>query len=95
MQWGKDSGQNMGMVLLDIEKSYDRNEWHFLIKVLERLGFPLSFCKWVDILFKYSTTVIDVNEGIYDFISLGRSIRQGPLSAFSLCACCIRSNLYS
>lgn len=51
MKWGKDSKQNVCMVLLDFEKAYDRIEWNFVIKILEKLGFPPSFYRWVNILF--------------------------------------------
>lgn len=77
MQWSKDNVHDVGMALLDIEKTYDRIEWWFVINVLERLRFSPSFFKLVRILFKYSTTIIDVNGKIYEPISLGRSIRQG------------------
>lgn len=69
------------MVLLDFEKAYDRIEWEFVIRVLERLGFPPSFYRWVKILFKDSNMVIQVNGELSILICLRRSIRQGcPLA---------------
>ena len=81
MKWGKDNKQNVCMVLFDFEKAYDRIEWDFVLKIFERLGFPPSFCRWVDILFKDSNTIIQVNGELSNPIFLERSIRQGcPLA---------------
>lgn len=81
MNWAKDDKQNAAMVLLDFEKAYDRIEWPFVVNMLEAFGFPKVLCKWVNILFKDSSIVIDVNGELSECIPLGRSIRQGcPLA---------------
>ena len=77
MHWAKADNQNVAMILLDFEKTYDRIEWHFVIAMLEKFGFPDYFCQWVKILFKDSNTCIEINGELSEAIPLGRSIRQG------------------
>ena len=35
MDWAKYSGKNIGMMLIDYEKAYDRVEWGFIFMMLE------------------------------------------------------------
>lgn len=46
MEWAKTSDQDVGMLLLDFEKAYDRVEWPFPSMTLEAFGFPTKFAKW-------------------------------------------------
>ena len=39
----KKTNQHMACLMLDFEKAYDRVQWPFLDKVMERLGLP---SKW-------------------------------------------------
>ena len=65
------------MILLDFEKAYDRVEWPFVIGILTAFGFPYYFCKWIEIMFKDSSTVIEINGEFSKPIILQRSIRHG------------------
>ncbi|XP_057868136.2 secreted RxLR effector protein 78-like [Cryptomeria japonica] len=77
MHWVKDDKQNVVMVLLEFEKAYDRTEWPFVRGMLQAFGFPSYFCRWIDILFKDSSTVVEVNGELSEPIPLRRSIKQG------------------
>ena len=45
--------------------------------MLQAFGFPEFLCRWIKVLFKDSSTIIDVNDNLSSSIPLGRSIRQG------------------
>ncbi|XP_057825619.1 uncharacterized protein LOC131037482 [Cryptomeria japonica] len=77
MHWAKADNQKVAMVLLDFEKAYDRIEWPFVRGMLQAFGFPSYFCKWIDIIFKDSSTVVEINGDMSEAIPLRRSIRQG------------------
>jgi hypothetical protein len=68
---------------LDLSKAYDRVDWVFLQKTLQRMGFAH---RWVDWIMLCVTTVrytVKFNGSLLDVFSPSRGLRQGdPLSPF-------------
>ena len=61
----------------DMSKAYDRVEWSFLKKMMERLGFCNA---WVGLIMKCVTTIryqIKVNGSITEQFVPTRGLRQG------------------
>ena len=66
---------------LDWEKAFDRVDWTFLSKVLERMGFPPSIIKWFMIFYKDIESICMINGTMTNPFKIERGVRQGcPLS---------------
>jgi len=70
------------IINLDFEKAYDRLEWNFLFKVLEKFNFGANFIKWIKILYSDPQIMIKNNGFLSKSLSISRGIRQGcPVSS--------------
>lgn len=86
------------LLLLDLEKAYDRVNHAFLFRVLSKFGFPPSWIGALETLYGCSTSQVLVNGFPTTPIRLQRGVRQGcPLSpllfalAIEPLACMIRN----
>ena len=70
------------LVKIDQQKAFDRVNHKYLIKVLEKFGFPDYFVKWIKIIYSEAKSCVKINDFLSDDFSIARGIRQGcPLSA--------------
>ncbi|GBG72440.1 hypothetical protein CBR_g12016 [Chara braunii] len=72
---------NTAILLIDLEKAYDKVGWTFVMTTLRHMGFGEGFCKWVVALYTLSTSAVMVNGFLSSSFRLSRSLRQGcPLA---------------
>jgi hypothetical protein len=68
---------------LDFEKAFDKIEWDFLFKALDKLGFSPTWVRWVTSLYRDATSTIKVNGVAGPNFQLAKSVRQGcPLAPY-------------
>ncbi|KAL2240746.1 UNVERIFIED_CONTAM: hypothetical protein Sindi_0715800 [Sesamum indicum] len=68
---------------VDIRKAYDTVEWDFLFSVLQLLGFPEGFTRWIEECVTTPSFSVGMNGQPYGFFTGARGLRQGdPLSPY-------------
>ncbi len=81
--WAPESGQDLVLLLLDFEKSFDRIEWDFLFPTLSKLGFCPTWIQWISSFYWLASSSIKVNGKSGKDFRLARSVRQGcPLAPY-------------
>ena len=76
------------LLSLDAEKAFDRVDWSYLNYTMERMGFNLTFIRWINTLNKDPISRVMVNGYCSQFFYLKKGARQGnPVSPvlFALC----------
>ncbi|GBG63126.1 hypothetical protein CBR_g36613 [Chara braunii] len=69
--------REVAVLLLDLEKVYDRVGWAFVLATLRKMGFGEGFCRWVIAMYTLSTSAVFVNGHLSQSFQLSRSLRQG------------------
>ena len=71
------------LVTIDIEKAFDSVNHHFLIAILEMIGFGTGFTEWIKVLLNNPESHV-INEGkTSKYFKLERGTRQGdPISGY-------------
>ncbi|GBG80678.1 hypothetical protein CBR_g31137 [Chara braunii] len=80
----REENLNMAVLLLDMEKAYNRVGWPFVLTTLRKMGFGPCFCKWVVAMYTTAKSAVQVNGHLSEAFHLSRSLRQGcPLAPLS------------
>jgi len=81
MQWAQSLGQDALFIKIDFEKAYDRIEWRFILAMLQVIGFGPYFLRSINMLFRYASVILTMNNAQSQSILLARSVQQGcPLA---------------
>ncbi|KAG2811023.1 hypothetical protein PC118_g23582 [Phytophthora cactorum] len=69
-------------LFLDFEKAFDRVNWDYMFRVLERMGFGTEFVQWIKLLYTDPQAHLVINQNIQPALHPTRGVKQGdPLSA--------------
>ena len=63
------------VIKLDMMKAYDRVNWFFLFKVLEKMGFGKKWCKWIKACVLGAHFSILINGSLEGYFQSSQSIR--------------------
>ena len=78
------SGKNNvtgAIINVDWEKAFDRVNWDFLLKIMNRMGFPKFVLTWIINLYTNIQSLCLVNGHLTDTFNVHKGVRQGcPLS---------------
>ncbi len=78
---GVKDDEEAALINLDQSKAFDRVDHRYLAAVLQAAGFAPNFCRWISLLYRSPSAVVQVNGRLSDAFVLSRSVRQGcPLS---------------
>ena len=71
------------LVTIDIEKAFDSVNLHFLIAILEKIGFGTEFIEWIKVLLNNQESCVINGGKTLKYFKLERGTRQGdPISAY-------------
>ena len=69
-------------MFLDFEKAFDRVNWDYMFRVLDRMGFGDRFAQWIRLLYTDPQAHLLINQNIQPALFPTRGVKQGdPLSA--------------
>ena len=86
--FARDRNIRLLVLNLDFEKAFDRVSHQYLFQVLQKMGFPGRFIKWVGLLYQEISSRVIVNGHLTKAIDVRSGVRQGcPLSPLLFIAC--------
>uniref|UniRef100_A0AAV1UA90 Reverse transcriptase domain-containing protein n=1 Tax=Peronospora matthiolae TaxID=2874970 RepID=A0AAV1UA90_9STRA len=66
-------------LFLDFEKAFDRVNWDYMLRLLERLGFGSTFTRWIQLLYTDPRAHLMINQNIQPALFPTRGLKQGDL----------------
>ncbi|KAJ0805638.1 putative RNA-directed DNA polymerase [Helianthus annuus] len=83
MSWARRVNKEIFLFKIDFEKAYDNVNWAFLLSMLDQMGFPALWCKWVKGVLESARSSVLVNGSPTFEFNCQKGIRQGdPASPF-------------
>lgn len=77
----KERKNKLCILNLDLEKAYDRVVHKYMFAVLEKMGFPKGFVKWIRVMYTNIESRILINGMLSRPVTIQSGVRQGcPLS---------------
>ena len=90
---------NSAVIFLNYKKAFDRVEWDWTIRCLQKFNFGRKFQSWIRMIFKHAKASILTNGFRSKYFTISRSMRQGcPISPLLYIlqaeplACAVRKN---
>ena len=72
----------LAIISLDQEKAFDRVNWNFLDRVLQRMNFGPEFRQWIRVIYTNISSACLRSGFVISFFEISRGARQGdPLSS--------------
>jgi hypothetical protein len=91
MKVARRGDQNIAILLLDMEKAYDRVNWQFLVETLQQMGFGQTFTNTIITLLNGSQSFLYINGRRGETFNRSRSLQQGdpifPIYLYSKWRC--------
>ena len=99
IDYSEQNNINSSIIFLDYQKAFDRVEWGWALKCLNRFNFGPKFIGWIQMIYKNAKTCLLTNGFRSSYFRISRSMRQGcPVSPLIYIlqaeplACTIRNN---
>ena len=99
IEYSEQNNINSSIIFLDYQKAFDRVEWGWALKCLNKFNFGLKFIGWIKMIYENAKTCLLTNGYRSSYFRISRSMRQAcPVSPLIYIlqaeplACAIRNN---
>ena len=83
IDYANETNEKYCIISIDQKKAFDKVNWKFLRKILNRFQFGERFKKWIEILYTDINSAVKVNGTLSETFQLQQGVRQGcPLSPY-------------
>jgi uncharacterized protein YegJ (DUF2314 family) len=83
MEYAKETKQELIILMIDFEKTYDRVNWSFMKDTMKTLGFSEQWIDWTSIFYQGAEISVLLNGQPGEKFNMERGVRQGcPLAPY-------------